>query len=176
VIRAFFVSPPEIYKFSPVMSIPRPAVRHTDGGTHVTQTERPNAPAIQTVPISKPKLWTGRVASGLVVLFLLMDSVMKFFKPKPVLEACTHLGLPESLIIPIGVILLACTVLYAIPQTSILGAILLTGYLGGAVLAQLRVGEPLFNTLFPTYVGILLWGGLFLREPRLRALIPLRNH
>jgi DoxX-like protein len=110
------------------------------------------------------------------VLFLVFDSVMKFVKPAVVVEASAHLGLPDSLIVYIGITLLACTALYAIPRTSVLGAILLTGYLGGAVLTHARVGDPLFShVLFPTYVGVLLWAGLFLREDRLRALIPLRS-
>ena len=127
-------------------------------------------------PASKTKVWVGRVMSGLVVLFLVVDSVMKFVKPAPVVEVSEHLGLPLSLIVPIGIILLACTTLYAVPRTSILGAILLTGYLGGAVLTHLRAGDPLFShVLFPTYMGVLLWGGLYLREGRLRALLPLKS-
>lgn len=114
--------------------------------------------------------------SGLVVLFLVVDSVIKFIKPAPVVEAFAHLGWPESLAAALGVVLLACTALYMIPSTSVLGAILLTGYLGGAVATHLRAGDPLFShVLFPTYLGVLLWAGLFLREDRLRALIPLRR-
>jgi len=101
---------------------------------------------------------------------------MKLFKPAPVLEGMTRLGYPVSLSVTIGIILLVCVVIYAIPQTSILGAILLTGYLGGAVASQLRIGEPLFsNVLFPVYVAALMWGGLYFREERLRALLPLRS-
>lgn len=130
----------------------------------------------QTVSVSKPRLWTGRILSGLIVAFLGLDSVMKFVKPTAVVEACVRLGLPENLIAPIGAILLVCTVLYAVPRTSILGAVLLTGYLGGAVLTHLRVGDPLFSqALFPVYMGIVLWAGLYLREERLRALMPLRS-
>jgi hypothetical protein len=132
--------------------------------------------ATQTVPASKKMLWTGRIISAVVVLFLLFDSVIKFIKPTPVVEASAHLGLPDSLAFVLGIILLACTAIYAIPRTSILGAILLTGYLGGAVATHLRIGDPLFShVLFPVYMGVLLWGGLFLREDRLRALIPLRS-
>ncbi len=131
---------------------------------------------IQTAPASKKMLWTGRIISAVVVLFLLFDSVIKFIKPAPVVEASAHLGLPDSLVVVLGIILLACTAIYAIPRTSILGAILLTGYLGGAVATHLRIGDPLFSqALFPVYMGVLLWGGLFLREDRLRALIPLRS-
>ncbi len=132
--------------------------------------------ATQTVPASKKMLWTGRIISAVVVLFLLFDSVIKFINPAPVVEASAHLGLPDSLAVVLGIILLACTAIYAIPRTSILGAILLTGYLGGAVATHLRIGDPLFShVLFPVYMGVLLWGGLFLREDRLRALIPLRS-
>jgi len=131
---------------------------------------------IQTAPASKKMLWTGRIISAVVVLFLLFDSVIKFIKPAPVIEASAHLGLPDSLAVVLGIVLLACTAIYAIPRTSILGAILLTGYLGGAVATHLRIGDPLFSqALFPVYMGVLLWGGLFLREDRLRALIPLRS-
>ena len=130
----------------------------------------------QTAPVSKTTVWTGRIISSLVVLFLVFDSLMKFVKPAPVVEASAQLGLPDSVIVCIGITLLACTVLYAIPRTSVLRAILLTGYLGGAVFTHLRVGNPLFShVLFPTYVGVLLWAGLYLREDRLRALIPLRS-
>lgn len=125
---------------------------------------------------SKGKLWTGRVFSGLVVLFCVFDSVGKFVKPAPVVEGFARLGFPLSLSIAIGLILLACTILYAVPRTAILGAVLLTGYLGGAVASQLRAGEPLFGyVLFPVYFGILLWMGLYLREGRLREFIGLRR-
>jgi hypothetical protein len=130
----------------------------------------------QTAPVSKKMLWTGRIMNALVVLFLLMDGVMKLFNPAPVVEGMTKLGYPLSLTSVIGIVLLICVVVFAIPRTSILGAILLTGYLGGAVASQLRVGLPLFSyVLAPVYFGVLIWGGLFLRDDRLRALIPLRN-
>jgi DoxX-like protein len=129
-----------------------------------------------TAPISKKSLWTGRVASGLVILFLLFDSVGKLLKPAPVVEGTIELGYPESVIVGLGIVLLISTLLYAIPLTSVLGAILLTGYLGGAVATHVRVGNPLFtHMLFPVYLGVLLWLGLYLREERLRALIPLRS-
>jgi hypothetical protein len=132
--------------------------------------------ATQTAPVSKKKLWTGRIISTLVVLFLVFDSVLKFIKPPAVVEASAHLGLPMSLAVTLGIVLLSCTALYVIPLTSILGAILLTGYLGGAVATHLRAGDPLFShVLFPTYLGVLLWLGLYLREDRLRALLPLRS-
>jgi hypothetical protein len=130
----------------------------------------------QAVPVSKKSLWAGRILSGLVVLFLIPDAIIKFMKPAPVVDAFAHLGLPLSISVTLGSILLLCTVLYAIPPTSVLGAILLTAYLGGAVATHLRVGDPLFSyVLFPTYLGIVLWLGLYLREERLRALIPLRS-
>ncbi len=120
-------------------------------------------------------LWAGRIISALVVLFLLFDGVTKVMKVTPVLQASAKLGYPESLIPVIGIILLVCTALYVIPRTSILGAILLTGYLGGATASQVRIGSPLFETLFPVIFGVLIWAGIFLREDRLRALIPLRS-
>ena len=130
----------------------------------------------QAALVSKKKIWAGRAISALVVLFLIFDSLMKFVKPAPVVTASAHLGLPVSAVAGIGIVLLACTTLYVIPRTSILGAILLTGYLGGAVATHLRVGDPLFShVLFPTYVGALVWLGLYLRDDRLRALIPLRS-
>lgn len=127
-----------------------------------------------TVPAKKP--WAGYILSGLPILFLLADAVGKFFKPEAVVQGTLDLGYPESAIIPIGVILLICTVLYAIPRTSALGAILLTGYLGGAVATHFRLGNPLFtHTLFPVYLGVLIWLGLYLRDTRLRALVPFRS-
>ncbi len=132
--------------------------------------------AIQTAPASKTSLWTGRIISALVVLFMLFDSAIKIMKLAPAVEGTARIGYPVSLVLPIGIVLFVCTVLYAIPRTSILGAILLTGYLGGAVASNVRMGNPLFGyVLFPVYVGVLLWVGLFLRDARLRALIPLRS-
>ena len=101
---------------------------------------------------------------------------MKLVKPEPVVKATVELGYPESVIMTIGIVLLVCVILYVIPRTSVLGAILLTGYLGGAIATHVRVGNPLFShILFPVYLAVLVWGGLFLRDPRLRALIPLRT-
>jgi DoxX-like protein len=130
--------------------------------------------ATQIAPVSKARLWTGRILSGLVVAFLLMDGIVKLIKPAPVVEACVRLGLPEHLIVGIGIVLLACTVIYAIPRSSFFGAILLTGYLGGAVVIQLRVGSPPFETFFPVIFGVLVWAGLFLRDDRLRVLVSSR--
>ena len=127
------------------------------------------------VPVSKKALWAGRILSALAALFLLADGVAKLFKPAPVVEGTIQLGYPESVIVGLGIVLTACTILYLIPRTSVLGAILLTGYLGGAVATHVRVGGPLFNVIFPVVFGALVWGGLFLRDTRLRALIPLRQ-
>ena len=126
-------------------------------------------------PFSKKKLWAGRIISALAILFLLFDAITKLMKVAPVLEACARLGYPASLAVGIGTLLLACVVVYAIPGTSILGAILLTGYLGGAVAANVRVGDPLFETFFPVIFGVLTWAWIFLRDDRLRTLIPLRR-
>jgi hypothetical protein len=126
----------------------------------------------QIFPVSKKALWSGWIMTALPVLFLLMSGVMKLARPGFVVEGFKHLGLPEHLIIPIGILELTCTIIYLIPRTFVLGGILLTGYLGGAILTHLRVGEaPFAQALF----GVFIWGGLFLRDPRLRALIPLRS-
>jgi hypothetical protein len=126
--------------------------------------------------VSKKGLWTGRSLSGLAILFLVFDGVTKVMKVAAVMQASAQMQYPLRLIPVIGIVLLVCTAVYAIPRTSILGAILLTGYLGGAVEAQLRAGNPLFaETLFPIYFSMLIWGGLFLRERRLRALLPFRS-
>ncbi len=128
------------------------------------------------VSASKASLWTGRILTGLVALFLIFGGITKVMKVSAVLKASAQLGLSDNLIVAIGITLLACTVLYVIPQTSIFGAILPAGYLGGAVSIQLRVRNPLFSqTLFPVYFGVLVWLGLYLRERRLRALIPLQS-
>jgi len=116
--------------------------------------------------------WAGYVMSALPVLMLLVSATMKLIKPAPVMEGFAHLGLPEQLTFTLGVLELACTILYLIPQTAVLGAILLTGYLGGAILAHVRVGEAGFAQVI---FGVFIWGGLYLRDSRLRALIPLRR-
>jgi hypothetical protein len=125
---------------------------------------------------SRWMLWTGRTLSGLVVLFLATDAVMKFVQPEPVLKGTVELGYSSSVILPLGIVLLVSTLLYAFPRTAVLGAILLTGYLGGAVATHVRVNHPMLShTLFPVYLGAMLWGGLVLRDGRLRALLPLRS-
>ncbi len=126
----------------------------------------------QAVPSSKKRLWAGRILSGLLTLFLLFSAAMSFTKLPAVKQGGAHLGYPESLGLAIGILLLTCTALYAIPRTSVLGAILLTGYLGGATASHIRVGDPFY---VPILVGVLVWLGLYLREDRLRALIPLRS-
>jgi hypothetical protein len=131
--------------------------------------------ATRTTPFSKKRLWAGRIISALAILFLLFDAIAKLMKVAPVLEASARLGYPASLVVGIGSLLLACVAVYAIPRTSILGAILLTGYLGGAVASHLRVSDPLFETLFPLILGVLIWAGIFLRDDRLRTLITLRT-
>ena len=125
--------------------------------------------------VSNKALWTGRVLSALPALFLLVDGAAKLFKPAPVVQGTLQLGYPESSILGIGIVLLVSTLLYLIPRTSVLGAILLTGYLGGATATHVRVGGPLFNILFPVVFGALLWAGLYLRDERLRSLLPLRK-
>ena len=124
---------------------------------------------------SKGTVWAGRIISGLPVLFLLVDGAMKLFKPAPVVEATVRLGYAENVIIPIGIVLLICTVLYLVPKTSVLGAILLTGYLGGAVATHVRAAEGAFPIVFPIIIGGLLWLGLYLRNRSLRVLVPLTS-
>ncbi len=126
-------------------------------------------------PISKSRVWVARILSALAILFLLVDAIMKFIKPEPVVTATVGLGYPESTIVPIGAVLLLSTLLYAIPRTSVLGAILLTGYLGGALATHVRVGAGWFPILFPVIFGFFIWGGLYLRDRRLSHLIPLRE-
>ena len=131
--------------------------------------------AAQSAPISKAALWTGRTISGFVVLFMIFDGVTKLMRVQQVIDATIRIGFPVSTIVGIGITLLICVALYVIPPTSILGAILLTGYLGGATAANIRAGSPLFNTAFSVSFGILTWLGLYLRERRLQALVPLRS-
>ena len=124
-------------------------------------------------PVSKTTLWIGRVMSALPVLLVLFGSVMKLMKTASVVEGFTRAGVPERLIIPVGIIELVCVIVYVIPQTAVLGAILMTGLLGGATLTTLRVGDPTYP--MPVVLGMLAWGGLFLRDTRLRELIPIRK-
>jgi hypothetical protein len=125
---------------------------------------------------AKTGWWASVVMSGWAALFLAFDTVVHLLVGPAVMESFGELGFPVSQAVGLGVLEGACLVLYLIPRTSVLGAILLTGYLGGAVASQVRIGSPLFShVLFPTYVGVLVWGGLFIRERRLRDLIPLRS-
>jgi hypothetical protein len=129
--------------------------------------------ATEPVSLSKKSIWGGRILSGLVTAFLLFDATIHLLKPAPVVEAFAKLHLPLSLAVDLGIIELLCLALYVIPRTSILGAILLTGYLGGAVAIQVTTANSLFGEiLFPVYVGVIVWGGLYLRDDRLCKLIP----
>jgi hypothetical protein len=131
-------------------------------------------PLSTSVDLSRKSIWTGRVLSTVAALFLLFDAVGKLVAPPQVIEGTQELGWPVSVILTLGVIQLVCLIAYVIPRTAVLGAILWTGYLGGAIATHLRIGNPLFShTLFPIYIALLLWGGLWLRDRRLRALIPI---
>lgn len=121
---------------------------------------------------SKAAWWTGCILSALPVGLLIFSAVMKFMKTPEVVEGFTHLGWPDSLAYPLGAIELVCTLLYVIPQTAVLGAVLSTGYLGGAIATHVRIGEPFH---IQAGLGVVVWLGLFLRDPRLRKLLPLRN-
>jgi hypothetical protein len=121
--------------------------------------------------VSKARVWIGRALSGLSALFMILDGAMKIPKPEFVVKATTELGYPESVITPLGIVLLACTALYLIPRTSVLGAILLTGYLGGAVASHLRKSDGAFAVLFPVIFAAMLWGGLCLRHPAVGAVV-----
>jgi hypothetical protein len=131
--------------------------------------------ATRSVPTIKTTIWAGRIISALAILFLTFDSIIKVLNLTPAVEATTQLGYPTGLVVAIGVLELACLAVYVIPRTSVLGAILLTGYLGGAIATQVRASSPLFSVVFPIIIGALIWGGLFVRDERLRALIPLRK-
>jgi hypothetical protein len=127
----------------------------------------------QDSSVSKVSIWAGRIISGLVVLFLLFDSAIKLLVLAAAVEGTVHVGYPASVVRPIGIVLLACVLLYVIPRTTILGAILLTGYLGGATATLVRMSDPLF--VLPVVIGVLAWLGIFLRDERLRTLMPLRS-
>jgi hypothetical protein len=127
-------------------------------------------------PTSGGMLWTGRILSGLVVLFLLFDGAIKLIPLDVVITTSQELGIPTHLARTLGVLTLAGTLLYAWPRTAVLGAVLLTGYLGGAIYVHVRAGSPMFShTLFGIYLGLLIWGGLWLRDERLRSLFPFRH-
>jgi hypothetical protein len=124
---------------------------------------------------SKGMLWTGRVISGLMALFFVFDGAGHLMKPAPVVEAFARLGYPLSASVGIGLLALVCTAIYVTPRTSVLGAILLTGYLGGAAATHLRAGSSLFEMMFPVILGVLVWVGIFVRDAQLRRLIPMRT-
>jgi DoxX-like family len=125
--------------------------------------------------VSPKILWAGRIISAVAVLFLLIDGVLKLLEAADVVDLTVRLGYPESIIVNLGIVLIASTVIYVIPRTTVLGAILLTGYLGGAVATHVRAGGPLFSILFPVILGLLIWGGPYLRDKRLRTIIPVRR-
>ena len=129
----------------------------------------------QTATASKGMLWTGRILTGLMALFFILDGVGHLMKPAPVVDAFARLGYPLSASVGIGVLLLICTAIYVTPRTSVLGAVLLTGYLGGAVSTHVRAGSSLFETIFPVILGALAWAGLLVRDAELRQIIPLRR-
>lgn len=120
-------------------------------------------------------VWTGRVLSVLSILFMLFDAGSHFAQPAPVADAFNRLGFPLDRSVALALIALVCVALYAIPQTAVFGAVLLTGYLGGAVSIHMRVHDPVFDTIFPILVGVLIWAGVWLRNPRLRVLIPIEK-
>src|ERR1700688_2035626 len=132
--------------------------------------------AVPSSSLSKKSLWAGRIITGLVAAFLVFDAVIHIMKPAPVMEAFAKLNFPIRFAVPLGIIELLCILLYVIPRTSILGAILLTGYLGGAIAIQLPTGNPFFGeVVFPAYIAVFLWGGIYLRDERLRTMVPLRS-
>ncbi|MDD9270536.1 DoxX family protein [Paenibacillus sp. GCM10023248] len=129
-----------------------------------------------TKTISKGRLWTSRVMSGVAILFMLLDSIMKLFKPAFVVESTVSLGYQEHHIVLIGILGLLSTILYAIPRTSVLGAVVMTGYFGGVIATHIRLDAPLFsNVLFPVYLAVLVWGGLWLRNEQVRKLLFLQK-
>lgn len=131
--------------------------------------------ASETVSVSKGGLWTGRVISSLVVLFMLFDCITKIIKIPQVIEASARIGINAHELFWIGVTLLICVILYVIPKTSVFGAILLAAYLGGAVCANILTHQPAFNSCFAIAFGVLTWLGLYLREPRLQTLVPFKS-
>jgi TRAP-type C4-dicarboxylate transport system permease small subunit len=120
---------------------------------------------------SKLLFWIGVVLSALPVLMLTMSAIMKFVKPQPLIDGFAKMGWPDHLALGLGIVETICTILYVIPRSAALGAILLTGYLGGAIATHLRIGESI---VFPIVLGVMIWGGLYLRDPRIRAVIPFR--
>ena len=144
-----------------------PAQLESPATSTVLEYGRP-APA----PVSKQSVWIGWILGVIPCLLLLFSAAMKFARPAPVVEGFTKLGWPDRLALALGILELTCTILYLIPRTAVLGAVLLTGYLGGATATHVRIGDPFIMTVL---LGVVLWLGLYFREPRLRALIPLRS-
>ena len=135
-----------------------------------------DVPSTDSIPngSSEKQRWAGRVMTGLAVVFLSFDITIKMLQSPEAIKGTTELGWPASVILPLGIVQLVCLIVYLIPRTAFLGAILWTGYLGGAIATHVRVGNPLFShVLFPVYVAALLWGGLWLRDRRLRKLLPI---
>lgn len=139
--------------------------------TNISSPLKPSLMTIENAAISLPRIWAARILTALSALFFLMDGGLKLFKPPFVIEATARLGFPESTIVGIGVTLLVCTVLYLIPRTAVLGAILLTAYLGGAVASNVRIDTPLFNIIFPMLFGVMAWASLALRDQNLESFL-----
>lgn len=131
------------------------------------------ASVTQTAPIPAASLWTGRILSGLAAALLLLGGIMDVLKLPQAVEGAVQAGYPAGVVFPLGVVVLVCVALYAIPRTSVLGAILLTGYLGGATATHVRLGQAQF--IAPVVFGVFVWGGLWLRDTRLRTLLPVRR-
>jgi hypothetical protein len=145
--------------------------RGRDSGQQVDSTRGGSLNKAMNMQVSRVRLWTGRIITGFGALFLFFDGAMKIVKPAAVIEATAKLGFPEAALTGIGLVLIACTVLYVIPRTSILGAVFLTGYLGGAVATQVRAGMGWFETSFPVLFGALIWSGVWLRDQRVKMLL-----
>ena len=124
---------------------------------------------------SKAMVWMGNVLSGLAILFLLFDTVIKVVQAAPAVESTVQLGYPAEYVVLLGLIELVCLALYAFPRTAVLGAILLTGWFGGAMATHVRADSPVFSVIFPILLGLIIWGGLFLRDARLRDVLPFRK-
>ena len=139
--------------------------------TNISSPLKPNLRTIENAGISLLRIWASRILTTVSALFFLTDGGMKLFKPPFVIESTARLGFPESTIVGIGVTLLVCTVLYLIPRTAVLGAILLTAYLGGAVASNVRLGTPFFNIVFPVLFGVMAWASLALRDQRLESIL-----
>jgi len=150
---------------------------HVNTLGHAANRGAPPMPTLSEKSVARRWMrWIGWGMTGLMVVFLLFDSLAKLALEQHVVEATTKIGYPVDVIRPLGLICFVSTVLYAIPRTAVLGAILLTSYLGGAIASKVRIEDPLFSSvLFGVYFGLLVWGGLYLRDERLRSLLPLRR-